>query len=53
MAVTKLGFNAIVRANSFLMLYFVIAPQIVLSWFKHVLLISKQVKNLYKWTSIR
>ena len=22
-------------------------------WFKHVLLISKQVKNLYKWTSIR
>ena len=21
--------------------------------FKHVLLISKQVKNLYKWTSIR
>ena len=23
------------------------------TWFKHVLLISKQVKNLYKWTSIR
>ena len=21
-------------------------------WFKHVLLISKQVKNLYKWTSV-
>ena len=42
--------SSVLRYGTILFIIFIFLFEV---WFKHVLLISKQVKNLYKWTSIR